>query len=157
RRDSPKGPMPATTKRSPHSGKTGPPPTAVRADPRPAGGRVSGTRARPRHKAAANPTMAPWTLRATPAICVSAIGTGSSSLIYHRGLFHRMTSATKPKASPRQNSKFRLIAPSCPMDDRGVHAVEHRVQLPPPSTTTNTNQSAEGGGQLQLFVRRLYR
>src|SRR5207245_2289697 len=35
-----------------------------------------------------------------------------------------------------------------------VSRAELQVELPPPAKTTNHNQSAEGGGQLQLFVRR---
>src|SRR6266550_2304356 len=68
-----------------------------------------------------------------------------------------------PKASPitkpaaTANTVPRVMA-TPPRWNRGEMpcAAKHRVELPLPSTTTNTNQSAEGGGQLQLFVRRLY-
>jgi hypothetical protein len=69
--------------------------------------------------------MTPWTMRATPTPCVSIVGTLSSWLVYQRGLFYRMTSATKARKSPQQISMIRFIAPFLLLSIRGIQVAEH--------------------------------
>jgi hypothetical protein len=115
RRACPRGPAAASRKSTPQSGSAGPPPATDAAGPGSAvppcvGAGVSGTAARPKHRAAANAARAPSTMTPRPTTRVSAAECQGSVNKYRPGEFHWMVPAASPRKTPPQSSKTRRMA-----------------------------------------------